>query len=82
MSVRVAFKCDGCFATADGTDRLRVEFQSFSGRDHGFGRVVQANTVRDIAPAGWVAYDPYTYATYCPKCWSEIEPIDETEAQQ
>lgn len=80
MSVKVIFECDVCRGAADGTDHLRVKLQSFSGR--GFGRVIQANTVRDITPAGWVAYDPYTYATYCPQCWSEIESIDGPEAQR
>ncbi len=73
MSVLVKFKCDGCDAEADGTACLRRTFRSFSGRSHGLGVVVPANSVEDLAPEGWVAYDPYTYATYCPKCWAEIE---------
>lgn len=72
MSVRVLFSCGGCDATAKGTDTLRVEFQSFAGRSHGFGSVVRSNTVEDVTPDGWIAYDPYTFATYCPKCWKEI----------
>ena len=72
MSVTVHYKCDGCDAEAEGTDRLRVEFRSFSGRSHGIGRVVHVNTVKDVAPKGWVPFDPYTHATYCPECWAGI----------
>ena len=79
MSVQVIFHCNGCFAKAEGTDRLRVTFRSFSGR---FGRVVATNTVADITPEGWIAYDPYTFCTYCPKCWAQVigdEPLDDDE---
>lgn len=72
MSVTVHFECDGCDAEACATGRLRREFRSLSGRSHGLGRVVPANTVEDVAPEGWVAFDPYTYATYCPDCWASI----------
>jgi hypothetical protein len=27
----------------------------------------------DIDIDGWVAFDPYTNATYCPTCWDSIE---------
>jgi hypothetical protein len=74
VSVRVVFECGGCDAKADGTDRLRREFRSFSGRSHGVGTAGPANSVEDVTPAGWIAYDPYTYCTYCPKCWAEIDP--------
>ena len=73
MSVQVTFHCGGCDATAEGTAPLRVEFVSFSGRGHGFGQVRPRNTVEDVTPKGWVAYDPYTYCTYCPTCWTEIQ---------
>lgn len=73
MSVRVRFVCDGCHKTEDGTEPLRTEFRSFSGRSWGFGGSVPVNAVKDVTPEGWVAYDPYTYATYCPECWADIE---------
>ena len=73
MSVRVMFECDGCDAKAEGTAPLRKRFVSVSGRDHGFGTARWENTPDDVAPEGWVAADPYTYVTYCPKCWHEIE---------
>lgn len=72
MGVKVVFECGGCFATVEGTDRLRREFVSFSGRSYGFGRNVPANTVEDVTPEGWIAYDPYTHCTYCPTCWQSI----------
>ena len=73
MTVTVKFSCGGCDAVAEGTDWLRREFRSISGRSYGLGHVVPANTVEDVTPDGWIAFDSYTYATYCPKCWSEIE---------
>ncbi len=73
MTIRVVFECGGCDATAEGTTWLKKEFVSFSGRSHGFGRAVPANTVEDVTPEGWVAFDPYTYCTYCPTCWAGIE---------
>lgn len=72
MPIKVIFECGGCGAKAEGTDRLRREFRSISGRSWGFGRVVPANTVDDVVPDGWVAYDPWTYCTYCPACYAEV----------
>ena len=80
MPVYAEFRCGGCGAKAWGTTPLRKEFRSFSGLGYGFGRAVQANTVDDVTPPGWVAYDPYTYATYCPDCWASIESGTEDEA--
>ena len=75
MSVRVSFECNGCFKKADGTARIERAFRSFSGKSHGFGPAigVYLNTIEDVAPEGWVPYDPYTYCTYCPDCWKAIE---------
>ncbi len=73
MSVRVVFECGGCFAKAEGTAPLRREFVSVSGRSYGIGSVVPVNTVEDVTPTGWIAFDPYTSCCYCPTCWSEIE---------
>jgi len=72
MSVTARFECNGCGAVAEGTERLRKEFVSLSGRDHGFGSARWANTPDDIAPEGWVAADPHTYCCYCPACWAQI----------
>ena len=72
MSVRVLFECGGCDAKAEGTDRLKREFRSFSGRRCGVGGSVDVNSIDDVTPKGWVAFDPYTYATYCPDCWADI----------
>lgn len=73
MGVKVIFHCNGCQATAPGTDTLRREFRSVSGRDWGIGGVISINSVEDVTPQGWWAYDPYTFATYCPKCRQSIE---------
>jgi len=72
MSVNVVFRCGGCDAVAEGTKALRKRFQSLSGRDWGFGGPVWDAHVEDVVPEGWVAFDPYTYACYCPTCWTGI----------
>lgn len=77
MGVRVIFECGGCDAVAQSADRLKREFRSITGRSYGIGGPIEANTVEDITPAGWVAFDPYTYCTYCPKCAQEIWPDDD-----
>ena len=71
MSVKVIFECGGCGATAEGTDRLRRHFRSFSGRSWGLGST-HDDAAASVVPEGWIAFDPWTYATYCPKCWAEI----------
>lgn len=82
MSVTVTFHCGGCDAKVEGTKPLRREFRSFSGRGYGFGASMPSNTVEDVCPEGWMAYDPYTYCTYCPECWASIEngTCDDDEA--
>ena len=30
-------------------------------------------SIQDVAPDGWIAFDPYTGCCYCPKCWKDIE---------
>jgi hypothetical protein len=72
MTVTVHYACDGCSATAEGTERLRAEFRSVSGRSYGFGSVQPVNSPQSVAPEGWVVFDPWTFATYCPTCWKSI----------
>ena len=72
MSVTVTFACGGCNARAEGSTPLRKRFLSVSGRDYGIGSAVWDVGVEDVVPDGWIAFDPYTYCTYCPKCWAEI----------
>ncbi len=31
------------------------------------------DTVVSVAPIGWTVYELFTNATYCSKCWAEIE---------
>ena len=74
MPVEVTFRCGGCSAEAKGTAPIRKGFQSLSGRDYGIGSYVYLNTVEDVVPAGWTAYDRFgTDATYCPTCTNELE---------
>lgn len=72
MAVTVNFECGGCFKKVAGTTFLRSHFQSINGKGYGFG-TWKADTPQDVAPEGWVAFDPYTKACYCPQCWAEIE---------
>lgn len=69
MSVKVTFECDGCFAEAGEPVSVKRRFESFSGRGHGFG---VEEKVSDLAPDGWIAFDPFTSCTYCPDCWASI----------
>jgi len=80
VSVTVHYQCGGCDAKAEGTEPLRMEFRSFSGRDYGFGSAIPANSADSVAPKGWVPFDPYTYCCYCPKCWAEIDAATDAEA--
>ncbi len=72
MTVTVHFSCDGCEAAAVGTRCLTRRFESINGKGYGFGRYA-TDAPQDVAPAGWIAFDPYTGCCYCPKCWAEIE---------
>lgn len=69
MGTSVQFVCDGCEAKAEA--RLRSEFVSVSGRSYGFGRRVE-DKASEVAPEGWIPFDPYTGCCYCPKCWQGI----------
>lgn len=71
MTVRISLHCGGCDAVANDVGRIRREFVSFSGRGYGFGRT--HDRVEIDTPPGWVAFDPWTYCTYCPTCWAEIQ---------
>jgi len=76
MTVTVKFSCGGCDATAPGTTWLKREFRSVSGRSYGIGGSVETTGVLDVVPEGWIAFDPYTYCTYCPTCWKSIQESD------
>ncbi len=73
MTVTVHYGCDGCHAKAEGTEPLRKEFRSVTGRSYGFGSARAVNTAMSVAPEGWWAFDPYTCLCYCPKCRTGIE---------
>ena len=77
MSVTVKFTCDGCFAEAEGTAPIRKHFVSVSGRSYGIGSFRYTNTVAEVAPEGWWAFDPYTQLCYCPECRKGIEEADD-----
>jgi hypothetical protein len=70
--VLVTFACGGCDATTRGTAPLRKRFVGINGCDYGLG-TYHVDQVAPLAPDGWMVFDPYTMATYCPTCWAEIE---------
>ena len=74
MSVKVIFECGGCDAKIEGTAPLRARFEPLYG---GNLCAIVKNTAEDVVPEGWVAYDPYTLATYCPECCDLIWPPEE-----
>jgi len=77
VSVTLTLLCGGCDAVTVATGPLRKRFHGTHG-DYGFGAVA-VDDPEALAPEGWVMFDPYTYCTYCPKCWAEIESAQEPE---
>ena len=78
MSVTVYFHCGGCNKCETGTRSLRRRFVGISGKPYGFGHY-ECETPQDVAPDGWVAFDPYTGCCYCPDCWSEINETSDDD---
>ena len=69
--ITLIFSCSGCEKVEQGTSFLKSKFVSITGKSYGFGRW-QHETVEDVIPEGWIAFDPYTNCTYCPECWESI----------
>ena len=67
--IKIIFSCGGCDATA--TAWLQRRFVSISGKSWGLGSYHE-DTPQEVAPEGWIAFDPHTSCTYCPDCWAEI----------
>ncbi len=78
MGITLTFSCGGCDAFVQGKKAMTRTFHSFSGRSHGFG-TYRIEPIEDLVPDGWIAFDPYTSCTYCPKCWKEIERAAEPD---
>lgn len=78
VTVKVTYSCGGCGTTAEAPElTVTREFVSVSGRDHGVGGYVQSPVdVVAGAPEGWVPFDPWTQATYCPECWAQIDSAE------
>lgn len=77
MSISVTFHCNGCDAVAGGKSRIRQHFESLYGGGLG---VLRVDSVKDVCPDGWVAFDMIG-ATYCPKCAAEIWPAEVVVAE-
>jgi hypothetical protein len=73
MTIRLTFVCDGCHKEAPGTGFIEKHFVSVSGRSYGFGSYRYVKSPADLAPEGWMPFDPYTQCCYCPECWASIE---------
>lgn len=75
--ITLMFKCGGCPKEEPGTHWLTNSFTPFiPGGSFGTRHMT---TAQDVAPEGWIAFDPYTQATYCPECWAGIESDDVPE---
>jgi hypothetical protein len=75
MATTLHLKCDGCTAEVH-SDRIKMEFVSFSGRGHGFGTWKAPDLYEVTQPLGWMWSDPVTSCTYCPACWEQINSSD------
>lgn len=71
MSVHLLLKCSGCHDAEITVGPLRKEFHAFNGTGSGWG-VYQVADPEALTPEGWIMFDPYTQATYCPDCWAGL----------
>lgn len=74
MTIKTIFECGGCLKKEDGKSP-QSRFLSLTGKGYGLGSYVE-DKISDLAPEGWIAFDPYTQCTYCPECWDEIEAVE------
>jgi len=81
VSIKITFECSGCFVTVAGTRPLGSRWDAIHTFSDGgsVGRYVD-DRPQDVAPEGWVAFDPYTRCCYCPKCWASIIAPKDGEA--
>ena len=73
--ITITYACDGCrtkLTHSQTTAPVAVVVDS---------KRVNRHTLVECAPAGWVAFDPYTNACYCLECWVEIRRAIAAEAQ-
>ena len=77
---QLLLNCGGCEATACVPLRRRHEVVvagAFVANGSTYDRcVVVTDDPEGVAPDGWVVWDPYTFATYCPECWAGIQTPD------
>ena len=70
MGLQILIQCDECFAKPESDlPTFKRYFDSSNGKGYGFG-VHKWPHIQDLMPQGWLAADPYTSCTYCPKCWA------------
>lgn len=78
MSIKFTITCDGCSEQASSTGLFRRRFHGSNG-DWGFGSARWPDP-QTLAPEGWMLSDPWTYCTYCPECWANVNADQEPEA--
>lgn len=66
--MKLLLQCGGCDATAI----VGPLWRRFHEVSPNFG-LWKTQPPESLTPDGWVMFDPYTAATYCPKCWAGIE---------
>ncbi len=71
--ITLTFSCGGCDKVEPGTTWLqRKRVVTMEGQAGSWGYRVEPKA-EDVAPEGWISFDPYTQCTYCPECWAGIE---------
>jgi hypothetical protein len=79
MTVMLTLMCGGC-NRAEVVGPLRRRFHGSHGNS-GWG-AWKTDDPRLLTPDGWVMFDPYTQATYCPECWASIESPTTAQTQE
>jgi len=76
MGVTVKLACGGCDATAEYPLRRRhevIQAGVFVANGTAFDKcAVVTDDLVKVAPEGWCVFDPWTHATYCPRCFAEV----------
>lgn len=85
MTVQITYRCSGCDAAATVTDvrakRIVLTTNAITVSGMAWDKVrIERPSIESAAPDGWMVWDPYTLATYCPECWTSIE--DSTHKEQ
>jgi len=68
---RMTFTCTGC--DAEETVPVVASVTIGSVTPTTVRARLKVPSIADLALEGWVVNEPYTFCTYCPDCWAEIQ---------